>query len=118
MRIFFVFYIKLVKSPYVLEGTLFVGFVTSNPNPLISKVLNPGDVLVFPIGLIHFHYNIAKTNGVAFAGLSSQNTGVITTANATFGSNPPINPDVLAKAFQLNKNVVNYLIKQFGGSTN
>jgi quercetin dioxygenase-like cupin family protein len=39
----------------VLEGTLYVGFVTSNPdNKLFSKVLNKGDVFVFPKGLIHF----------------------------------------------------------------
>ena len=48
---------------------------------------------------IIFSSILQKTNGVAFAGLSSQNPGVITIANATFGSNPPINPDVLAKAF-------------------
>uniref|UniRef100_A0A2N9EQ32 Cupin type-1 domain-containing protein n=1 Tax=Fagus sylvatica TaxID=28930 RepID=A0A2N9EQ32_FAGSY len=54
-----------------------------------------------------------QTNVVAFAGLSSQNPGVITIANAVFGSNPPINPDVLVKAFQLDKNVVDYLQKQF-----
>ncbi|KAJ4842797.1 hypothetical protein Tsubulata_014078, partial [Turnera subulata] len=41
-----------------LEGTLYVGFVTSNPdNRLITKVLYPGDVFVFPIGLIHFQFN-------------------------------------------------------------
>ncbi|XP_058006527.1 germin-like protein subfamily 1 member 17 [Hevea brasiliensis] len=97
----------------VLEGTLYVGFVTSNPNRLITKVLNAGDVFVFPIGLIHFQFNIGNTNAVAIAGLSSQNPGVITIANAVFGSIPPINPDVLAKAFQLDKNVVNYLQKQF-----
>ncbi|KAF2283818.1 hypothetical protein GH714_016151 [Hevea brasiliensis] len=61
--------------------------------------------------------NVDKIPGlntlVAIAGLSSQNPGVITIANAVFGSNPPINPDVLAKAFQLDKNVVNYLEKQF-----
>ncbi|KDP23768.1 hypothetical protein JCGZ_23601 [Jatropha curcas] len=100
----------------VVEGTLYVGFVTSNPNRLISKVLYPGDVFVFPIGLIHFQMNIAKTNAVAFAGLSSQNPGVITIANALFGPKPPINPDVLTRAFQLDKNVVGYLQKQFGGS--
>ncbi|WKA02855.1 hypothetical protein VitviT2T_021007 [Vitis vinifera] len=39
----------------VLKGTLYVGFVTSyTENHLISKVLNKGDVFVFPIGLIHF----------------------------------------------------------------
>ncbi len=98
----------------VVEGTLYVGFVTSNPqNRLITKVLYPGDVFVFPIGLIHFQFNIGKTPAVAFAGLSSQNPGVITIANAVFGSNPAINPDVLAKAFQLDKNVINYLQSRF-----
>ncbi|XP_044478169.1 germin-like protein subfamily 1 member 17 [Mangifera indica] len=98
----------------VLEGTLLVGFITSDPNhTLISKVLNKGDVFVFPIGLIHFQFNIGKTNAVAFAGLSSQNPGVITIANAVFGSNPPINPDFLAKAFQLDVNMVKDLQKKF-----
>ena len=98
----------------VIEGTLLVGFVTSNPdNRLFTKVLNKGDVFVFPIGLIHFQFNVGHTNAVAFAGLSSQNPGVITIANAVFGSNPLINPDVLAKAFQLDKKVIKNLQKQF-----
>ncbi|XP_034706828.1 germin-like protein subfamily 1 member 17 [Vitis riparia] len=98
----------------VLEGTLYVGFVTSNPeNRLISKVLNKGDVFVFPIGLIHFQFNVGHTNAVAIAGLNSQNPGVITIAKAVFGSNPPINPDVLTRAFQLDKNVVDYLQSRF-----
>ncbi|KAJ9681945.1 hypothetical protein PVL29_018034 [Vitis rotundifolia] len=98
----------------VLEGTLYVGFVTSNPeNRLISKVLYKGDVFVFPTGLIHFQFNVGKTNAVAIAGLSSQNPGVITIANAVFGSDPPINADVLTRAFQLDKNVVNYLQSRF-----
>ncbi|XP_042515522.1 putative germin-like protein 2-1 [Macadamia integrifolia] len=94
----------------VLEGTLSVGFVTSNPdNRLITKVLNKGDVFVFPIGLIHFQYNTGKTNAVAIGALSSQNPGVITIANAVFGSNPSISDYVLAKAFQLDKKVVDDL---------
>ena len=98
----------------VLEGTLLVGFVTSNPeNRLISKVLYKGDVFVFPVGLIHFQFNIGHTNAVAIAALSSQNPGVITIAKAVFGSNPAINPDVLSRAFQLDKNVVEYLQSRF-----
>ncbi|XVE62677.1 hypothetical protein DITRI_Ditri06bG0138700 [Diplodiscus trichospermus] len=98
----------------VVEGTLYVGFVTSNPeNRLITKVLYPGDVFVFPVGLIHFQFNVGKTNAVAFAALSSQNPGVITIANAVFGSKSPINPDVLVKAFQLDKNVVKKLQSKF-----
>ncbi|XVF42481.1 hypothetical protein PTKIN_Ptkin01aG0366700 [Pterospermum kingtungense] len=84
----------------VLEGTLYVGFVTFNQdNRLITRVLYPGDVFVFPVNLIHFEFNIGKTNAVAFAGLSSQNLGAIAISNAVFGSEGPINPDVLAKGF-------------------
>ncbi|KAK2634499.1 hypothetical protein Ddye_029291 [Dipteronia dyeriana] len=103
----------------VQEGTLYVGFVTSNPeNKLFTKILNKGDVFVFPIGLIHFQFNIGKTNAVAFAGLSSQNPGVITIANAVFGSDPPINPDFLARAFQLDQNVVKSLQAKFWWDNN
>ncbi|KAI9185999.1 hypothetical protein LWI28_012880 [Acer negundo] len=104
---------------FVQEGTLYVGFVTSNPdNKLFTKVLNKGDVFVFPIGLIHFQFNIGKTNAVAFAAQSSQNPGVITIANAVFKSDPPINPDVLAKAFQLDQNVVKSLQAKFWWDNN
>ena len=104
---------------FVQEGTLLVGFVTSNPdNKLFTKVLNKGDVFVFPIGLIHFQFNIGKTNAVAFSGLSSQNPGVITIAKAVFGSDPPINPDFLARAFQLDQNVVKSLQAKFWGDNN
>lgn len=44
---------------------------------------------------------------------ASHNPRVITIANAVFGSKPPINAHVLTKAFQVDKNVVNYLQKQF-----
>ncbi|KAL6181374.1 hypothetical protein ACLB2K_048029 [Fragaria x ananassa] len=100
----------------VMEGTLYVGFVTSNSdngNKLFAKVLYPGDVFVFPVGLIHFQFNIGKVKAVAIAGLSSQNPGVITIANAVFGSKPPIKLDVLTKAFQVDNNVVQYLQNQF-----
>ncbi|KAL5716269.1 hypothetical protein ACHQM5_017985 [Ranunculus cassubicifolius] len=98
----------------VLEGTLYVGFVTSNPdNKLISKVLYAGDAFVFPQGLIHFQFNVGHTAAVAFAGLSSQNPGTITIADAVFGANPPISDEVLAKAFQLDKSVVDHLQATF-----
>ena len=99
----------------VVEGTLLVGFVTSNQlnNKLFTKVLYKGDVFVFPIGLIHFQLNIGKTYALAFSGLSSQNPGVITIATSVFGSKPPISADVLTKAFQVDKKVVDDLEAQF-----
>ncbi|KAB2058802.1 hypothetical protein ES319_A11G258900v1 [Gossypium barbadense] len=108
-----------LNPPHTHPRTLYVGFVTSNTdNCLITKVLNHGDVFVFPVGLIHFKFNIGNTKAVAFAGLSSQNLGVIMIANAVFGSNPPINPDVLTKAFQLDKNIFTYLQSKFWWDNN
>ncbi|KAM3345777.1 hypothetical protein ACQJBY_020359 [Aegilops geniculata] len=99
----------------VLEGTLYVGFVTSNPeNKLFSKELRKGDVFVFPQGLVHFQFNPNPYKpAVAIAALSSQNPGAITIANTVFGSKPMISDDVLAKAFQVEKKTVDWLQAQF-----
>ncbi|CAI0460393.1 unnamed protein product [Linum tenue] len=79
----------------VIEGSLDVGFVTSNlDNRLISKILQKGDVFVFLTGLIHFQRNV------------SQNPGVITMANSIFGSKPNIFTYILAKAFRVDKSIV------------
>ncbi|KAM7530391.1 hypothetical protein LguiB_033801 [Lonicera macranthoides] len=98
----------------VVEGSLEVGFVTSNPgNNLFSKVLKKGDVFVFPEGLVHFQRNAGHNSAVAIAALSSQNPGVITIANAVFGSKPDISADILSKAFQLDKKIVSQLQSKF-----
>ncbi|KQJ99491.1 putative germin-like protein 2-2 [Brachypodium distachyon] len=98
----------------VLEGSLEVGFVTSNPdNKHFTKVLNKGDVFVFPKGLVHYQFNRGTTHAIAIAALSSQNPGVITMANAVFGAKPSISDDVIAKAFQVEKNTVDWIQAQF-----
>ncbi|XP_054779505.1 putative germin-like protein 2-1 [Prosopis cineraria] len=98
----------------VLEGQIEVGFVTSNPeNRFIRKLLQKSDVFVFPIGLIHYQKNVGGGYAVAIAALSSQNPGAITIASAVFGSNPNIPSKVLARAFQLEDNVVSYLQHKF-----
>ncbi|GJX57070.1 putative germin-like protein 2-1 [Tanacetum coccineum] len=98
----------------VIEGSLLVGFVTFNTdNKLFTKRLEKGDVFVFPEGLIHFQQNVGNGFAVAIAGLSSQNPGVITIANAVFGSNPDISDDILAKAFQVDKKVIDEIQSNF-----
>ncbi|PUZ75717.1 hypothetical protein GQ55_1G227700 [Panicum hallii var. hallii] len=98
----------------VLEGSLYVGFVTSNPdNKLFTKVLNKGDVFVFPEGLIHFQFNYGTNSAVAHAALSSQNPGVIAVANTVFGSKPSISDDILARAFQVDKQNIDRIQAQF-----
>nr|GMC97443.1 germin-like protein subfamily 1 member 20 [Ipomoea batatas] len=108
---------RATEVVFMLEGTLEVGFVSSNPlngqkNKLFSKILKPGDVFVFPMGLVHFFYNVGRTNAVMFSAFSSQNPGFVSVANSAFGSEPPISDDVLTKAFRLNKNDIDYLQSQ------
>ena len=98
----------------VLEGRFLVGFVTSNPdNRLITKVLEKGDVFLFPIGLVHFQRNVGLGSAFSISSLSSQNPGVLRVANTLFGSTPSIPNDILAKAFQVDKSVVEKLQAQF-----
>nr|XP_043625860.1 putative germin-like protein 2-1 [Erigeron canadensis] len=98
----------------VLEGQLEVGFVTSNPeNRHISKILNKGDVFVFPVNLVHYQRNVGSSYAVAMVALSSQNPGVIAVASAVFGSNPDISTDILSKAFQVSDDVITDLQLKF-----
>ncbi|XP_048632210.1 putative germin-like protein subfamily 1 member 2 isoform X1 [Brassica napus] len=99
----------------VLEGTLLVGFVSSNDynSTLFSKVLYPGDVFAFPVGLVQFHANIGKTNAVAIGAVGSQNPGVVPIGKTLFGSRPLIDTRLLAKAFALDVNTVRYLQRVF-----
>ena len=82
-------------------------------NQLIDKVLQKGDAFVFPVGLVHFQCNVGYGKAISISALSSQNPGVITIANAVFGSKPAIEYDVLAKAFQVDNSIVNQLQAQF-----
>ena len=70
-------------------------------------------MFVFPEGLIHFQKNVGYGNAVAIAALSSQNPGVITIANAVFGSNPAIPTDLLAKAFQVDAKTIAKIQSKF-----
>ncbi|KAH6769427.1 RmlC-like cupins superfamily protein [Perilla frutescens var. frutescens] len=103
----------------VLEGKLYAGFSTTNPHDrdekskLYVKILNPGDVFVFPRGLTHFQFNVdGKKNAVAIVNFNSQNPGVVTAGKALFGTEPPIDREVLAKSFHLDEKLIKYLQSQ------
>ncbi|CAH9145415.1 unnamed protein product [Cuscuta epithymum] len=95
----------------VLEGTVYVGFIDSR-NKLYAKTLLPGDIFVFPKGLIHFLYNTGDRNAAVFAAFGGQNPESIHLPNDIFGSDPPILPEILSKAFLLDKNVIRRIQSQ------
>ena len=86
---------------------------SARKNKHFEKVLNKGDVFVFPKGLVHYQYNNRTTGAVAIAALSSQNPGVITLANAVFGAEPSIPAGITTKAFQVEKSTVDWIQAQF-----
>ncbi|CAI9106369.1 OLC1v1005507C1 [Oldenlandia corymbosa var. corymbosa] len=102
----------------LLEGTIYAGFVTSNPpdgskNRLFAKVLKAGDMFVFPIGMVHFQRNVGKTKAMGIVAFNSQNPGIISVANSVFGTEPHISPELLTKSFQLDNKTIDYLFSKF-----
>lgn len=90
---------------YVLQGELFVGFITT-ANKLISKVVKAGEVFVFPRGLAHFQKNTSKYPTAVLAAFNSQLPGTQQFAAALFTSNPPVSNDILAQAFNIDEHKV------------
>ncbi|KAF8101151.1 hypothetical protein N665_0209s0009 [Sinapis alba] len=88
------------EAIFVLEGSLFVGFLTTS-GKLISKHVNKGEVFAFPRALLHFQQNPNKTPASVIAAFDSQNPGTQSVGPSLFGANPPIPDDLLAKAFSL-----------------
>ncbi|CAH8259511.1 unnamed protein product [Arabidopsis lyrata] len=86
------------EAIFVLEGRLFVGFLTT-AGKLISKHVNKGDVFVFPKALLHFQQNPNNAPASVLAAFDSQLPGTQVVGPSLFGANPPIPDDLLAKAF-------------------
>ncbi|XP_073389421.1 putative germin-like protein 2-1 [Physcomitrium patens] len=98
---------------FVLEGELYVGFVSSNGtvNTLFATYLKKGDLFVFPRGLVHFQLNVGKGDAFAFGALSSQNPGVQQIAPALF--QPDIKDEVLEKGFRIDRWIVDKIQAKF-----
>ncbi|XP_024525541.1 putative germin-like protein 2-1 [Selaginella moellendorffii] len=95
---------------FLVQGALYVGFVTTAPeNRLFAQTIYPGELFVFPRGLIHFQINVCNEPAVAVAGFNSQNPGVSQVAKAVFGSNPPILDAVIERTFQIDDALVQRL---------
>ncbi|KAG0560200.1 hypothetical protein KC19_10G161700 [Ceratodon purpureus] len=99
---------------YVMEGTLTVGLVDTT-NKFFSKVLEVGDVFVFPKGLVHFQINQGRKPVVAFIAFSSANPGTVSLPATLFGSGIPDN--VHMAAFKVGKSVIDKLQLPFNITT-
>ncbi|KAG8380643.1 hypothetical protein BUALT_Bualt06G0037100 [Buddleja alternifolia] len=90
---------RATEIAFVLEGTIYSGFVDSK-NRVFAKVLEKGEVMVFPKGLLHFQMNIGNSRATILGSFNSENPGLVKIPSAVFGSD--IKEEVLVKAFGLN----------------
>ncbi|XP_057782669.1 putative germin-like protein 2-1 [Salvia miltiorrhiza] len=92
---------------YVEEGVVEVGFITSYPDyKYYTKILNKGDVFIFPVGLVHTGRNLGRKNCVIFGALNSQNPGFNFIPDAVLAAKPAVNSTYLSKAFKLDEKTI------------
>ncbi|GAA0158489.1 hypothetical protein LIER_15498 [Lithospermum erythrorhizon] len=83
---------------FLVEGTLDVGFVDTT-NKLYTQTLQPGDMFIFPKGLVHYQINTDGTNkATAASGFGSANAGTVSLPSDLFASGIP--DATLANAFK------------------
>ncbi|KAK6136008.1 hypothetical protein DH2020_030280 [Rehmannia glutinosa] len=101
---------RATEVAFVLEGRIYSGFVDSK-NRVFAKVLEKGEVMVFPRGLLHFQMNIDESRATILGSFNSQNPGLVKIPSAVFGTD--IKEELLEKAFGLNGKELDKLRKKF-----
>ncbi|KAK4396509.1 Germin-like protein subfamily 3 member 2 [Sesamum angolense] len=104
------FHPRATETVYVIQGKVYAGFVDST-NRVFAKVLEQGDVMVFPRGLVHFQMNVGKSPATVFGCFNSQNPGTQKIPNVIFGSG--INDELLEKAFGLSLRQISRMRRRF-----
>ncbi|KAF9668137.1 hypothetical protein SADUNF_Sadunf15G0097200 [Salix dunnii] len=81
---------------FVSTGVVIAGFIDTQ-NELFQKTLKPGEVFVFPQGLLHFCINDGFNSAIVFSVLNSQNPGVVKIADASFESDEAMINELVRK---------------------
>ncbi|CAM0878989.1 unnamed protein product [Alopecurus aequalis] len=103
----------------VTKGALLVGIIGSNEsgNKLYSRVVRAGENFLIPRGLMHFQFNVGKTEATQFVSFNSQNPGIVFVPLTLFGSDPPIPTPVLTRALRVDARVVELLKSKFAAGS-
>ncbi|KAG6410310.1 hypothetical protein SASPL_128368 [Salvia splendens] len=97
----------------VAQGKLLVGMISTS-NVLYSKNLTAGEMFVVPRGLVHFQMNVGEESALIYTAFNSHLPGTVFVSSNLFGSRPSLPDDVLMKAFQVNKTVIDQINSKFG----
>ncbi|KAL2333844.1 hypothetical protein Fmac_015057 [Flemingia macrophylla] len=96
---------------FLVSGSLQVGFVDTK-RTLYTQNLQPGDVFIFPKGLIHYQYNPQSASATAISGFGSANAGTVSIPLSVFSTG--IDDVILAKAFKIDT----YTVKKIRSGLN
>ncbi|CAM8889098.1 unnamed protein product [Rhodiola kirilowii] len=102
---------RATEVAYVLEGRVYSGFVDTENN-VFARVLEKGEIMVFPKGMVHFQMNVGDGPATIIGALDSQNPGQMKIPGAVFGSG--VDEELLEKAFGLSDKQLDKLKKRFG----
>lgn len=101
---------RATEVAHLVKGRVYSGFVDSN-NKVYAKVMEEGEMMVYPKGLVHFQMNVGEVTATILGGLNSQNPGIQKIPSVVFGSG--INEELLMKAFGLSLKQIGTLKKRF-----
>lgn len=101
---------RATEVALVVEGRVYSGFVDSG-NRVFARVVEKGEVAVFPRGMLHFQMNVGPSPATIFGAFDSQNPGLVRIPGAVFGSG--IREGLLEKAFGLDRKEVDRLRRRF-----
>ncbi|XP_010543490.1 PREDICTED: germin-like protein subfamily 3 member 2 [Tarenaya hassleriana] len=104
------FHPRATEISHVVKGRVYSGFVDSD-NRVYARVVEEGEIMVFPKGLVHFQMNVGDFPATVFASLNSQSPGVQKIPAAVFGSG--IDEELLVKAFGLSPKQIGTMKKRF-----
>lgn len=96
----------------MVKGEITAGFFTTSA--VYSKTLKPGDLFVFPQGMLHFQVNSGKGQATAFLSFSSANPGAQLLDLLLFANN--LSSEIVAQTTFLDLAQVKKLKARFGGS--
>lgn len=105
---------RATEVAFVVEGRVYSGFVDTQ-NKVFARVLDKGEVMVFPRGLVHFQMNVGDKPATILGSFNSQNPGLLRIPSAIFGSG--IRDDLLEKAFGLSSEDMAKLKRRFAPPT-
>ncbi|KAH7512152.1 hypothetical protein FEM48_Zijuj12G0060200 [Ziziphus jujuba var. spinosa] len=104
------FHPRATEIAYVVQGSVYSGFVDST-NRVFARILEQGEAMVYPRGLMHFQMNVGKKPATVFGSFNSQNPGLQRIPAAIFGSG--INDELLEKAFGLSPKQIDSMRRRF-----